>query len=74
MLVTTVSALLLQVGPFVSSLRDILSGTAVEPEVIISGICGIVLLGLGGLFLFTASKTLLVRPNSKQGTRIPTKI
>ena len=62
MLVTTATALVLQVMPFIGSLRNILAGEAVKPEVIISGICGVVLLALGGLLLFTASKTLLARP------------
>jgi len=59
MLVTTVCALVLQVVPFVGSFTDILAGAKVLPEVIISGICGIVLLTLGGLFLLTVARTLL---------------
>jgi len=62
MLVTTVSALVLQIKPFVLSFADILAGSAVKPEVIISGVCGVVLLALGGLCVLTAAKTLLAKP------------
>jgi carbon starvation protein len=65
MLVTTVSALVLQIKPFVLSFADIVRGAAVKPEVIISGICGIVLLALGGLSVLMAARPLLVRPNTK---------
>jgi carbon starvation protein len=68
MLVTTVSALVLQIKPFVLSFADIVRGAAVKPEVVISGICGIVLLTLGGLSVLTAAKTMLVRPNTKRHT------
>lgn len=61
MLVTTVSALILQIRLFVLSLANITAGVSIKPDVIISGICGIVLLALGGLSAYTAAKTLLVK-------------
>jgi carbon starvation protein len=65
MLVTTVSALVLQIKPFVLSFADIITGAGVKPEVIIPGICGVVLLALGGLSVLMAARTMLVRPNTK---------
>jgi carbon starvation protein len=64
MLVTTVTALVLQIKPFVLSFGDIMSGKGVKPEVMISGICGVVLLVLGGLSVLTAAKSLLVKPDA----------
>ena len=69
MLVTTVSALVLQVKPFVLSLGAIASGQAVKPEVITSGVCGVILLILCALSLLTAAKTLLTRPDSQRPVR-----
>jgi carbon starvation protein len=66
MLVTTAVALVLQIKPFVLSFADIITGAVVKPEIIISGICGIVLLALGGLSVLTAVKTLLVWPDTKR--------
>jgi carbon starvation protein len=71
MLVTTVSALILQIKPFVLSFADIMSGKGVKPEVMISGICGVVLLVLGGLSVLTAAKSLLVRPDAIRRTSRP---
>jgi hypothetical protein len=62
MLVTTVTALVLQIRPFALSFADILAGKAVKPEVIISGICGVVLLILGGLSVLIGAITLLAKP------------
>jgi len=69
MLVTTVSALILQIKPFVLSVADIVAGSAVKPEVIISGICGVVLLALGGLSVLTAAKALLAKPGKSTVVR-----
>ena len=66
MLVTTVSALVLQIKPFVLSFRGIVSGAAVKPEVITSGVCGIVLLTLCILSVLTAAKTLLLKPDTRR--------
>ena len=68
MLVTTVTALILQIKPFVLSFGDIISGKGVKPEVMISGICGVVLLVLGGLSVLTAAKSLLVKPDAMRRT------
>ena len=62
MLVTTMVALVLQAQPFVAALPDLLGGRAVKPEVIISGVCGLVLLVLGGLAALSAGRALLVLP------------
>jgi len=69
MLVTTAVALVLQIKPFVLSFADIVTGAAVKPEIIISGICGVVLLALGGLSVLMAARPLLVRPNAKPHTQ-----
>jgi carbon starvation protein len=69
MLVTTAVALVLQIKPFVLSFADIITGAGVKPEVIISGICGVVLLALGGLSVLMAARLLLVRPNAKPCTQ-----
>jgi carbon starvation protein len=66
MLVTTVSALVLQIKPFVLSFGGIVSGAAVKPEVITSGVCGIVLLVLCLLSVLTAAKTLLLNPDTRR--------
>jgi len=66
MLVTTVCALVLQIKPFVLSFADIMSGKDVKPEVMISGICGVVLLVLGGLSFLTAARSLLVKPRLRR--------
>lgn len=60
----TMTALILQVLPFVRALREVTEGTTIKPDVMISGICGIVLLTLSCLLIYTASKTLFM-PKSK---------
>jgi carbon starvation protein len=69
MLVTTVCALVLQIGPFVLSLGAIMSGAAVKPEVITSGVCGVILLVLCGLSVLTAAKSLLIKPGAQRGVQ-----
>lgn len=66
MLVTTVCALVLQIKPFVLSLGAIMSGAAVKPEVITSGVCGVVLLTLCALSVLTAARLFLVKPDSRR--------
>ena len=61
MMATTVFALILQVKPFLAGLPEILDGGKTKPDVIISGICGIVLLGLCTLLIFTSARTVLRR-------------
>jgi carbon starvation protein len=61
MLVTTMTALVLQVLPFLTSLRHVFRGQ-VKTEVIISGVCGLVLLVLGGISAISAARALLVYP------------
>ncbi len=65
MLVTTACALVLQIKPFVLSFGDIVSGAVVKPEVITSGVCGVVLLTLCALSVLTASKLFLVKRDSQ---------
>ena len=63
MLVTTMAALVLQVQPFLTSLPSLLRGkTTVTTDVIISGLCGSVLLVLGALSAISACKALLKSP------------
>ncbi len=63
MLVTTMVALVLQVQPFVVSLPSLIRGkTTVPTDAIISGLCGSVLLVLGGLSAFSACRALWAYP------------
>ncbi len=66
MLVTTVSALVLQIKPFVLSFGAIVSGEAVKSEVITSGVCGAILLILCILSVLTAAKALFVKPDTQR--------
>lgn len=59
MMVMTLVALILQIKPFVVNLPDILRGGQIQPDVMISGICGIVLLILCGSLMFTSARTML---------------
>jgi carbon starvation protein len=61
MVAMTMTALILQIVPFVRSLGEIANGGTVKPDVMISGVCGIVLLAMSSLLIYTASKTLFVR-------------
>jgi carbon starvation protein len=71
MLVTTMTALVLQIQPFVASLPGLLRGTAtVKTDAIISGVCGSILLVLGGLSALSACRALLVYP-SRRAARVP---
>lgn len=60
MLATTMTALVLQVLPFLRSLGELFRGQ-MQTEVIISGVCGLVLLLLGSASVISAARTLLVR-------------
>ena len=62
MFVTTMVALVLQILPFVTSLKDILHGAPAKPDVLTSGICGIVLLALALLSVLSAARSLLTPP------------
>jgi len=70
MLITTMVALVLQVQPFVTALPDWWSGKEVKPEIIISGICGVVLLVLGGLSALCAGRALLAYP-AHRAAKVP---
>ena len=61
MLVTTMTALVLQVLPFLKSLGELFGGQ-MKTEVIISGVCGLVLLVLGSAAVISAARALLVYP------------
>jgi carbon starvation protein len=61
MMVMTVVALILQIKPFIAGLPDILRGGEVQPDLMISGICGIILLGLSGSLIFTSARTAIAR-------------
>ena len=62
MLVTTMAALVLQVLPFLQSLGDLLARKPVKSEVIISGVCGLILLVLGSASVISAARALLAIP------------
>ena len=65
MLVTTMVALVLQVQPLVASLPDLVGGKTVKAEVIISGVCGLILLVLGSLSALSAGRALLAYPTRR---------
>jgi carbon starvation protein len=65
MMAMTVTALVLQTKPFIKSLPVCFKGGKIQPDVIISGICGIVLLGLCILVMFTYARSLLTRKDLK---------
>ncbi len=67
MLVTTMVALVLQIVPFVAG---VWRGEGVTREVMVSGLCGAVLLVLGGLSAFCAGRALLAYPGQR-AARIP---
>ncbi len=61
MLVTTMAALILQVLPFIRSLGDLFGGK-MKTEVVISGVCGLVLLVLGSVSVISAARVFLAYP------------
>jgi carbon starvation protein len=61
MMVMTMTALILQVIPFIRSLSEMANGAAVKTDVLISGVCGIVLLGLSFVLIGEAARTLMGR-------------
>jgi carbon starvation protein len=61
MMAMTLVALILQIKPFIAGLPDILRGAEVKPDVIISGVCGIVLLILSGSLIFMSAGIMLRR-------------
>ncbi len=54
----TLFALILQVRPFVVSVLNPAPGAAIKPDVIISGICGLVLLVMSIFLIFSAGRML----------------
>ena len=66
MLTTTVVALVLQIQPFVRSLAGLSGAGPPKTEVVISGVCGIILLMLGGLAGVTALKSVLCEGGLKR--------
>lgn len=61
MLVVTLWSLVLQILPFIKNLAAIASGQAVKPDMIISGVVGIILFVLSVLLVMEAVKILTVR-------------
>jgi carbon starvation protein len=61
MMAVTVVALILQIKPFIAGLPDILRGVETKPDVIISGVCGIVLLILSSSLIFISARIMLRR-------------
>jgi len=71
MLVTTMVALVLQVQPFLTALPGLLRGkTTVPTDVIISGVCGAILLVLGGLSALFAGRALLAC-SAQRAAKVP---
>ena len=71
MLVTTMVALVLQVQPFLTALPGLLRGkTTVPTDVIISGVCGAILLVLGGLSALFAGRALLAY-SAQRAAKVP---
>ncbi len=68
MMVMTMTALILQVIPFIRSLKEMAGGAAVKTDVMISGVCGVVLLVLSCLLIYMASKTLFLRTDRRRET------
>jgi carbon starvation protein len=64
MMAMTIVALVLQIKPFIAGLPDILRGVEVKPDVIISGVCGIVLLILSCSLIFISARVMLQRTAS----------
>lgn len=64
MLVVTLWSLINLTKPFVVSLPDIFRGVSVKSDIIIAGICGLVLLLLSLLLIKETIKTLLLNRNS----------
>ncbi len=58
MLIVTLMALVLQIFPFLKLLPDWLAGNAVKPDVVVSGICGIILLVLSVWLVIEAARVL----------------
>lgn len=61
MMTMTVIALVLQIKPFLTNLPVYFNGGKIQPDVLISGICGVVLLGLCIMVIFTYAQSLLVQ-------------
>jgi carbon starvation protein len=61
MMAVTVVALILQIKPFIAGLPDIFRGGEAKPDVIISGVCGIVLLILSSSLIFISARIMLRR-------------
>jgi hypothetical protein len=61
MMAVTVVALILQIKPFIAGLPDIFRGGEAKPDVIISGVCGIVLLILSSSLIFISVRIMLRR-------------
>ncbi len=61
MMVMTLVALILQVKPFLAKLPEMFDGTAVQTDIMISGICGVVLLILSCSLMFIAGRTFMLQ-------------
>jgi carbon starvation protein len=61
MMAMTIVALILQIKPFLAGLPNMLKGGQIKPDIVISGVCGIVLLILSSSMIFIAARTLLLR-------------
>jgi len=64
MLVMTLWSLVIQIISFVNVLPDIFSGISVKPDIVISGVCGIILFLLSILLIYETVKVLVLRKNA----------
>lgn len=61
MLVMTLWSLILLIIPFIGKFPEIIKGVAVKPDIIISGVFGIILLGLSFALIIETFNTLVLR-------------
>ncbi|HPS56076.1 MAG TPA: carbon starvation CstA 5TM domain-containing protein, partial [Sedimentisphaerales bacterium] len=69
MMTMTIVALVLQIKPFITSLPAYINGGEIKPDVLISGICGAVLLGLCILVIFTYVLSLVRQKKANLQTK-----
>jgi len=66
MMIITLWSLLLQILTFLDSLVDLFGGRAVKPDILISGVCGIILFILSVRLIWEAINVLVLKPKDKK--------
>ena len=66
MMVVTLWSLILQIIPFIKLLSQIINGIQTTPDIIISGVCGIILLILSIWLILEAIRILILNPKTKK--------